>query len=38
MIGAYTASFLPIIFVPLTGLVMPAVVLGLLFNYIESEA
>jgi len=36
--ASYTASFLPLIFVPLTGLVMPAVVLGLLFNYIEGEA
>ncbi|MEM8637203.1 MAG: photosystem I reaction center subunit VIII [Cyanobacteria bacterium P01_G01_bin.54] len=33
----YAASFLPAILVPLTGLVMPAVVMGLLFIYIESE-
>jgi photosystem I subunit VIII len=30
------ASFLPSIFVPLTGIVMPAVVMALLFTYIES--
>ncbi len=38
MTGAYAASFLPFILVPMVGLVMPTVVLGLLFNYIESEA
>ncbi|MCG9884848.1 MAG: photosystem I reaction center subunit VIII [Cyanobacteria bacterium] len=32
------ASFLPSIFVPLTGLVFPAVAMGLLFLYIESDA
>jgi photosystem I subunit 8 len=30
------ASYLPSVFVPLTGLVMPAVVMALLFIYIES--
>lgn len=34
----YAASFLPSILVPLTGLVMPAVAMGLLFMYIESDA
>ncbi|MGK7929235.1 MAG: photosystem I reaction center subunit VIII [Spirulina sp.] len=35
--GSYAASFLPIAFVPLMA-VAAAVVLGLLFMYIESEA
>ncbi len=38
MAGEYAASFLPIVFVPLIGIVMPAVVMGLLFIHIESEA
>ena len=38
MIGNFAASFLPTIFVPAVGLVLPAVVLGLLFLQIESEA
>ena len=38
MIGEYAASFVPVIFVPAIGLVMPAVVMGLLFLQIESEA
>ena len=38
MTGAYTASFLPIVFVPLICMVLFAVVLGFLFVYIESEA
>lgn len=38
MTGEFAASFLPSIFVPLVGLVMPAVVMGLLFLHIESEA
>ncbi len=38
MIGDFAASFLPLILVPATGLVMPAVVMGLLFLQIESEA
>ncbi|WP_084776859.1 photosystem I reaction center subunit VIII [Anabaena sp. PCC 7108] len=31
------SSFLPSIFVPLTGLVLPAVIFAFLFSYIESE-
>jgi photosystem I subunit VIII len=31
------SSFLPSILVPLTGLVLPAVVFAFLFSYIESE-
>jgi photosystem I subunit 8 len=38
MIGDYAASFLPVVLVPAVGLVMPAVVMGLLFLQIESEA
>ncbi|MGD1903497.1 MAG: photosystem I reaction center subunit VIII [Geitlerinemataceae cyanobacterium] len=38
MTDAYTASFLPYILVPMAGLVFPAVAMGLLFVYIESEA
>jgi photosystem I subunit 8 len=38
MIGDFAASFLPLILVPAVGLVMPAVVMGLLFLQIESEA
>ncbi len=38
MIGDFAASFLPTILVPAVGLVMPAVVMGLLFLQIESEA
>ena len=38
MIGEYAASFLPVVLVPVVGLVMPAVVMGLLFLQIESEA
>ena len=38
MIGDFAASFLPVILVPAVGLVMPAVVMGLLFLQIESEA
>lgn len=30
-------SYLPSIFVPLTGLVFPAIAMGLLFIYIEKE-
>ncbi|NEO87165.1 MAG: photosystem I reaction center subunit VIII [Spirulina sp. SIO3F2] len=33
----YPASFLPAIFVPLVGLVMPAVAMGVLFMHIESD-
>jgi photosystem I subunit VIII len=32
-----TASLLPSIFVPLTGVIMPAVVMAFLFLYIEHE-
>lgn len=38
MTGAYAASFLPTMMVPLIGMVFPAVALGLLFIYIESDA
>jgi photosystem I subunit VIII len=38
MTGAYAASFLPIIFVPFMGMVVPAIVMGLLFIHVESEA
>ena len=38
MIGDFAASFLPVVLVPAVGLVMPAVVMGLLFLQIESEA
>ena len=38
MTGAYAASFLPWICIPIVGWLMPAVVMGLLFLYIESEA
>ena len=31
------SSFLPSILVPLTGLVLPAVIFAFLFSYIESE-
>ncbi len=38
MTGEYAASFLPWILVPAIGWLFPAVVMGLLFIYIESEA
>jgi len=38
MSGEYAASFLPLILVPTIGWLMPAVVMGLLFIYIESDA
>ena len=38
MTGDYAASFLPWILVPMVGWLMPLVVMGLLFIYIESEA
>ncbi|MGF1493505.1 MAG: photosystem I reaction center subunit VIII [Microcoleaceae cyanobacterium] len=38
MTGDYAASFLPWIMIPLVGWLMPIVVMGLLFLYIESEA
>ena len=31
------SAYLPYIFVPLIGMVMPAVAMGLLFVYIESD-
>jgi photosystem I subunit VIII len=36
--GGYTASYLSLILIPVIGWLMPAVVMGLLFLYIESEA
>lgn len=38
MIGSYAASFLPVILVPLVGMVLPAVAMGLLFIQVESDA
>lgn len=38
MTGDFAASFLPSILVPAVGLLMPAVVMGLLFLQIQSEA
>ncbi|VEP13153.1 Photosystem I reaction center subunit VIII [Hyella patelloides LEGE 07179] len=38
MTGAYAASFLPWILIPVVCWLMPAVVMGLLFFYIEGEA
>jgi len=38
MSGEYAASFLPLILIPTIGWLMPAVVMGLLFIYIESDA
>lgn len=38
MIGSYAASFLPVVLVPLVGMVLPAVVMGLLFIQVESDA
>ncbi|MBE9028596.1 photosystem I reaction center subunit VIII [filamentous cyanobacterium LEGE 11480] len=38
MTGSYAASFLPWIMIPLIGWVFPAVVMGLLFLYVEKEA
>jgi len=37
MSGEYAASFLPWVLVPAVGLLMPAVLMGLLFIYIETE-
>ncbi|HEY9294851.1 MAG TPA: photosystem I reaction center subunit VIII [Phormidium sp.] len=37
MTGSYAASFLPWILIPVTTWLIPAVVMGLLFIYIESE-
>jgi photosystem I subunit 8 len=38
MTGSYAASFLPWIMIPLVCWLMPVVIMGLLFIYIESEA
>lgn len=38
MSGEYAASFLPLILVPTVGWLFPAVVMGLLFIHIESDA
>lgn len=38
MIGNYAASFLPVVMVPLVGLVGAGVSMALLFIYIEGEA
>ncbi|MBD2577552.1 photosystem I reaction center subunit VIII [Oscillatoria sp. FACHB-1406] len=38
MTGSYAASYLPLIMIPLVCWLMPAVVMGLLFIYIESDA
>ncbi|MEB3826529.1 photosystem I reaction center subunit VIII [Phormidium sp. CCY1219] len=37
MTGAYAASYLPWILIPVVCWLMPPVVMGLLFIYIESE-
>jgi len=37
MTGSYAASYLPWILIPVVTWLMPAVVMGLLFIYIESE-
>ena len=38
MTGAYAASYLPWILIPVVTWLLPAVVMGLLFIYIEDEA
>ncbi|MBF2034339.1 MAG: photosystem I reaction center subunit VIII [Leptolyngbyaceae cyanobacterium T60_A2020_046] len=38
MDGTYAASWLPWIMIPVVTWLMPAVVMGLLFFYIESDA
>jgi photosystem I subunit 8 len=38
MTGSYAASFLPWILIPVITWLMPVVVMGLLFIYIESDA
>ncbi|MBE9227144.1 photosystem I reaction center subunit VIII [Phormidium sp. LEGE 05292] len=38
MTGSYAASFLPWILIPIITWLLPAIVMGLLFIYIESEA
>ncbi|MDY6783039.1 MAG: photosystem I reaction center subunit VIII [Cyanobacteriota bacterium] len=37
MTGDYAAAYLPLILIPVVCWLMPAVVMGLLFIYIESE-
>jgi len=37
MDGSYAASYLPWILIPMVGWLFPAVTMGLLFIYIESE-
>ncbi|HEY9710794.1 MAG TPA: photosystem I reaction center subunit VIII [Oculatellaceae cyanobacterium] len=38
MTGSYAASFLPWILIPIVTWLLPAVVFGLFFIYIESES
>lgn len=38
MTGSYAASFLPWILIPVITWLLPAIVMALLFIYIESEA
>ncbi len=38
MTGAYAASYLPWILIPVVGLLFPAVTMALLFIHIESDA
>jgi photosystem I subunit VIII len=38
MTGSYAASFLPLILVPVVGLLFPAITMGVLFLYIEKDA
>jgi photosystem I subunit 8 len=38
MTGTYAASFLPWILIPIVTWLLPAVVMGLFFIYIESDA
>ncbi|MGK7904643.1 MAG: photosystem I reaction center subunit VIII [Hormoscilla sp.] len=38
MTGSYAASFLPWILIPVVTWLLPAVCMGLLFIYIESDA
>jgi photosystem I subunit 8 len=37
LFAAYSASFLPSVLVPVTGLVFPAIAMAFLFLYIERE-
>jgi photosystem I subunit 8 len=38
MVGSYAASFLPWILIPVVGWLLPAVAMGLLFLFVESDA